>query len=321
MKNMFSKLKPQHGVTLVEILMAVTITAIISAAAIEVYITQHQSYIWQERITEMNMNANVAMEELVKKISEAGNGMPTGIAGELPFFYSKNANPDTIEVLERDLGDSGYWGMEMFGACSGLAVYNCVACNDTGGPYGQRYGVPTPYMDIDAGDIGMVADPIQNFCDTFTVTGVYRIVGTHLTHSPSMGVNAGSYITKIQFYRFYLRQSTALNHCDTTGWHFVKSTKVWDYTCSYDTASDLILVTRTNNDTTIVASNITDLQFTYIMANGVSSNIASPNIPVDRVTISLTARTEKKVQGNRYRYKTLTQTVKIKGGRAYRDLW
>ncbi|MCJ7508610.1 MAG: prepilin-type N-terminal cleavage/methylation domain-containing protein [candidate division Zixibacteria bacterium] len=317
MKNILSKLKLQHGVTLVEILVAATITAIITAAAAEVYITQHQSYIWQEQITEMNMNANAAMEELVKRISEAGKGIPTDIGGGIPYLFSYDTNPDTIRIVSRDLGDSGYFGYE---ALTGTpTVFHCWAADDTGGLHTYERGIH--FMDIEAGDSGLVADYANNYCTTFAVTYIDHNYATGISHTPTRIVVSGSYVTKIEYYKLFLDvDSTFGGEChykDTT----INGFPVKVLVCSDTTVSgNLVMMTVSDPGTEIVASNIVDLQFKYFMTNGDSLDTASPNIPVDRVRITLTARTEKRVQGNQYRYKTLTEVVKIKGGRSYRDM-
>lgn len=87
--------KNQRGMTLVELLVALVITTIITSAGYGIYLTQHENWIIQEQITNMQQNARVAVQELESKIRMAGYGLRGGIDP----IYAKNTNPDTITVV------------------------------------------------------------------------------------------------------------------------------------------------------------------------------------------------------------------------------
>jgi len=70
MKSFYSKLpgapspsgkKNEKGVTLLELLIALVITGLVVSAGYSVYLNQHQGWIIQEQITNMQQNARVAI--------------------------------------------------------------------------------------------------------------------------------------------------------------------------------------------------------------------------------------------------------------------
>jgi len=81
--------------TLVELLVALVISSMIASAGYGIYLTQHEGWIIQEQVTNMQQNVRVAMHELESKIRMAGYGLRGGIDP----IYAKNTNPDTITVV------------------------------------------------------------------------------------------------------------------------------------------------------------------------------------------------------------------------------
>ncbi len=68
-KNFISK---EYGFTLIEIMIAMAITGIISAAIISSFLSQQKTYIIQENVTEMQQNLRAGMDLLVREIRMAG---------------------------------------------------------------------------------------------------------------------------------------------------------------------------------------------------------------------------------------------------------
>ncbi len=85
------------GFSLLETLIALVITGIITTAMFKAYITQHQNYVTQDDITTIQQGARACIDELTRHIRMAGNDMPDG----LPSIVASNTDPDTITIMYR----------------------------------------------------------------------------------------------------------------------------------------------------------------------------------------------------------------------------
>jgi hypothetical protein len=90
-------MKSNAGISLLEVLIALVITAIITTAVLRVYVTQHQNYLIQDDITEIQQSARAAIDELSRHIRMAGNDVPPG----LPSLIAADTDPDTITISYR----------------------------------------------------------------------------------------------------------------------------------------------------------------------------------------------------------------------------
>ncbi len=80
MKKMMSKLRSKAGVTFLEIMIALGITSFVTVAIFRLYITQHQHYMVQDDITEVQQNARASIDQLARTIRMAGFDIPAGLA-------------------------------------------------------------------------------------------------------------------------------------------------------------------------------------------------------------------------------------------------
>ncbi len=94
MKRIKSLLHNIKGVSLMEVLIAMLMTGIVTAAIFKVYINQHKNWIVQDEITNMQQNARAAIDELTRQVRMAGHELPLG----LPSIEAYDTNPDTIVV-------------------------------------------------------------------------------------------------------------------------------------------------------------------------------------------------------------------------------
>ncbi len=69
------KIKDEKGITLVELLVAVLITFIVGSAALEFYASQHNQWLAQTDISDMQQNVRALLDELTKNIRSAGYGI------------------------------------------------------------------------------------------------------------------------------------------------------------------------------------------------------------------------------------------------------
>lgn len=80
----------QKGFSLIELLIALTLTLLMGAVMLEFYITQHNRFIVQEDISDMQQNARIALEEITRNIRRAGYGLSAH-----PSIYVGN---DTLKI-------------------------------------------------------------------------------------------------------------------------------------------------------------------------------------------------------------------------------
>jgi type IV pilus assembly protein PilW len=104
------------GFTLVEVLIAMLIGAVILAAVMTSFQSQHNTYLAQDQVVEMQQNARVAMDMLVRDIRSAGydpNNLGAGItaAGDgtefLPLQFTRcNDGTGALETIAYSLYDA-----------------------------------------------------------------------------------------------------------------------------------------------------------------------------------------------------------------------
>ena len=91
MKN-FTRLFGVRGISLLEVMLALVITGVITTALFKTYIVQHKNYMTQDDITTIQQSARAAIDELSKHVRMAGNDIPAG----LNAVVGTNTDPDTI---------------------------------------------------------------------------------------------------------------------------------------------------------------------------------------------------------------------------------
>ncbi len=97
MKRFFKIIRNVRGTSLMETLIALSITGIVTASIMKLYITQHQNYMTQEDITTIQQNARASIDELTRQIRMAGRDIPAGIKA----IYAYDTNPDTLMISFR----------------------------------------------------------------------------------------------------------------------------------------------------------------------------------------------------------------------------
>lgn len=91
------RLSRSCGFTLMEALIALFLTGIVSMAVFKTYITQHQHYVAQDDITNIQQNGRAAIDEMTRQIRMAGFQLPTG----LNALRAANSNPDSLAIIYR----------------------------------------------------------------------------------------------------------------------------------------------------------------------------------------------------------------------------
>lgn len=109
----------KKGFTLIELLIAMLVGSMVMAAVMVSFQSQHNTYLAQDEVVEMQQNARVAMDMLVRDIRSAGYdpnslgaGITTvgitagGVAPTLTFTREDDAAPPGLETISYSLFDA-----------------------------------------------------------------------------------------------------------------------------------------------------------------------------------------------------------------------
>ena len=86
-----------RGTSLLEIMIALLLTGVVTAAIFQTYITQHKNYLVQDDVTEIQQTARATIDQLSRQIRMAGYNVPAGVNA----IAASNTNPDSISVCYR----------------------------------------------------------------------------------------------------------------------------------------------------------------------------------------------------------------------------
>jgi type II secretory pathway pseudopilin PulG len=149
MHNRNSKLNRSSGFTLMEALIALLLTGIISTAVFKTYLTQHQHYIAQDDITNIQQNGRAAIDEMTRQIRMAGFQLPTG----LNALRAANTNPDSLVLIYRSDTAQAVLSANMASAAADI-----VSTTSTGG--------------FTSGDWAYIFEPDSGGGEFFVISGV-----------------------------------------------------------------------------------------------------------------------------------------------------
>ncbi len=184
-------LKSNKGVTLVEILLAVLLTGIISAVMFRVYINQHHAWNIQDSVIEMQQNARASIDELTRQIRMAGYDLPNG----LNAFEASNTDPDTIMLHYRT------------SSCDAPIV------NSMPNPSSELSCDGYDVSCFEEGQIAYIHDPNTESGEFFTITEV-QTGSSHIQHNTSVLSKAypsGSNLYTIEKVKYYIDYSDTLH--------------------------------------------------------------------------------------------------------------
>jgi len=275
------KLKNQ-GVTLIELLIALVISAILIVALYQIFIGQQKTYVVQEQVVDMQQNVRAAINKMMREIRMAGfgnvgdllgtRGIENGFTGEVNSFTKEitpNANSITIvggfKQIRRDNGDP-----IVIAYASGNQITLNFATDEFDGGVAHRF--------ISIGGV-----------ESNTVLS--RSVRTLTLKNPiSFAHSAGTPIFKIQA-----------------------------ITYSVGNSGDKIALLRNENTgggNQPLAENVENIQFEYRDANG-ALTINPANIRMVRVTV--TARTDREdldlKSGDGFRRRQIASNIQV------RNMW
>jgi prepilin-type N-terminal cleavage/methylation domain-containing protein len=177
----------EKGFTIIELLVAVLLAAVVTSAAMALYITQHKQLVIQDEVADMQSSLRASISEVSTKVRMAGYNVPDAI---LPVEAS-NTNPDTITITY----DSGI--------LRGVQV---------------EHDMPAPSVELrcdghdltglNEGDWVYIYDPNTRTGEYFQVTAVQN--SDHIQHNTmplSKAYPAGSKILKMSRYKYFIDSS------------------------------------------------------------------------------------------------------------------
>jgi len=255
MQNLRKRTYKQHGFTLIELMVAVSIFFFVIAAIYESFLSQqHVSFI-QAQVSDMQQNARLAMGFLSKEIRMAGFGMPAtevnGFSNAITPAIDNNANggnnvligTDQISIVTGYQQGSTLQSAASFDSTTITLVGNANLFNTT----------TKSFLYIDG--VGLI--------DNYQVTG---IAGNVLTVSPPLRrvYPAGASVLLVKAITYSVNDAMFLTRDENTG----------------GGAQPLV-------------PNIEDLQFAYQLNDGSWSN--APAVPgnIRAVRINVLARTSR----------------------------
>jgi type II secretory pathway pseudopilin PulG len=178
------------GFSLIETLIALGITAFVTAAIFEAYKTQNKNYLTQDDITNIQQNSRASIDELTRQIRQAGFGVPS----LFPCIYAANTNPDTITL-----------------------VYQAKDCNAT-----LTDAMPQTSAELKCDDVSCFEDnqdafiwePDTNKGEFFVITQVQN-GSDHLQHNTTnftRKYGANSVVLSLVAAKFYVDKTTDATH-------------------------------------------------------------------------------------------------------------
>ena len=256
------RLKEYRGLTLIELLVALAISAILTAALYRTFIGQHRTYTAQEQVVDMQQNARVAINRMMREIRMAGFGSLWNVfpPEHLPFVTLGGLFQDVMNPRDN--------------------VNNVGQNDDQLTIIGAFEQVSTLSQSTDGSDTIQLARGADQFN---LLTRRYLCIGGLETHIVRW--ISGNTIT--------LDSALLFNHAAGTPVFKVKAIR---YRLRPDNRNPKMPV-LTREDLTdgggsqVVAESIENLQFRYVMEDGSESDSPADPSRIRMVKITVTART------------------------------
>jgi len=184
----------ENGFTIIELLVALLLAAIVTTAAMALYTTQHKQLLVQDEVSDMQSNIRAATTELANRVRMAGYKLPDFLTA----IEASNTNPDTITI-----------------------TFDAGPANDIQ----IEHDMPQPSSELrcDGHSLeGIVDNDWLYIYDPFTKTGEFFLATQiqysssniqHNTMSLSKRYPTGSKLLKIDRLKYYIDQSDPNHPC------------------------------------------------------------------------------------------------------------
>jgi len=260
--------KSNKGFTIVELLVALVMAAILTTAITRFFICQNRLSIVEEQVSFMQKNIRTAMEVVAHDVMSAGAGIPSG-AGIQPLIVGDGAlgSSDSLVIMAN---------------------------------FDHRY--TTLYQDEST-------DQQQNVLEAtgFYVGGMMYIEDFdggefHTITSITEGTDKDEIYTSHPLSRPYYMDGTVVSPVARVS-----------YKLSWDIPDHPVLTqTIEGTGTRVLADNIEDLQFSFVLVDGSETSAPDDMSQVRMVKILMTSRTDRvdcEFDGDGYRRRTLEEQV------------
>ena len=270
------QLRNCSGLSLLEVLIALVLTGLVTTAVLKVYVTQHQNYMAQDDITEVQQSARAAIAELARHIRMAGNGLPHG----LEPIVARDGDPDTLVLTYRIDDCETFLSDSMSLPSSELKCGSDISC------FRDDQWVYIFHPDSGGGEFFLVSD-VQ--------ATAYKL--QHSTMSLSQAYDKDAIVLSMEQVRFFIDNVTDTAHPCLMVQLPGRSPQVYA-----ENISDLQFQYRLKNgmivDEPVLA---TDIREVLISVTGRSAN---PNWEMDRPGEG--------DQQEKYRFRTYTSSVNVR---------
>ena len=173
------------GFTIMELLVAMLLAAIVTGAAMALYITQHKQLIVQDQVTDTQSSVRAAESEIIRQVRMAGFKVPNNFSS----LSNANTNPDSLFIAY----NSDINHIEI----------------------AHQMPLPSSELRCDGYDLSALHDDEWAYIyDPFARIGEYFYIdhvqfSDHIMHHEDLSrcYPAGSLILKINFYKFFVDQT------------------------------------------------------------------------------------------------------------------
>lgn len=253
----------QSGLTLIEVMVAVAVGLLLTAGAIQIFISSKQAYRTTDAISRVQENGRYALHFLAKDIRNAAFW---GCAQEAEMNSTLNSGGGFDFSGPPLTGTEGTSGapdtITIRGATQDLAVNLRQAMPTTSAAL-----VVSDVGDVEVGDILLVTD--CEAADVFQVTNTKDTASSIVHNAGNTGVSPGNYTQELS--RKYDTSATVYTARERT------------YSIATDADGEQVLQREVNGNAEILVDGVEDLQITYGIDTDADMT-ANTYIPADSVT-------------------------------------
>ena len=116
--------RDNRGTTLIELMIALILTGIVVMSVMKLYATQHENYIIQDDVSNMQQSARACIDELTRQIRMAGHNLPLSVSA----IEAYDTDPDTVTVTYHGNECETFLSVDMANEASAVTCNTDVSC-------------------------------------------------------------------------------------------------------------------------------------------------------------------------------------------------